>query len=108
MVAGTFVPIVRWVLFHTHSVRIAQISLDFAWRNMAKYAPHRCEVTPYYLPRDRVTPVTYNVVFGNFSRITSPFFVLLHTISRIISPFLILLRTFYHVTSPFHVLLRTF
>jgi hypothetical protein len=33
---------------HTHSVRIAQISLGFASGNMAKYAPQRCEVTRCY------------------------------------------------------------
>ena len=62
----------------------------------------------YYLPRDRVTSVTYNVVFGHFPRITSPFSILLHTIGRITSPFFILLRTFWHISSSFYVLLHPF
>ena len=63
------------VLLHTHSVRIAQISLGFASGNMAKYAPQKCEatlcyftivryVTRYYFVQMNCTP------FNNFSHVS--------------------------------------
>ena len=96
------------LLLYAHSVRIAQISLGSASRNMAKYAPQRCEVTPYYSPRGGVTPSEYNVVLFPFSCIITPFFILLNTITMLLHPFFVLLHTYRHIPPLFSVLLHSF